>query len=550
MSDQNADQEIVRRFHAGQSQRGIARDLSVGRSRIRRVLAEHQQARDGSLPAGSLPRPRRKRKSQLDEYRGAMRELITRYPHITAVRMHEELRALGFQGSYSLVRDGMREIRPQPTRPLVERFETAPGRQAQMDYAQYDLDFSYEGRRRVYLFSYILAWSRRQYLCFVENQDFATTIRHHVRAFEYLGGVAATCLYDNMKVVVSRHEDGQPIYNTRFLAFATHYGYRPVACRPRRPQTKGKVERPFHYVETNLLNARTFHSLEHLNECTRRWLDEVADVRVHRQTGRRPVDLHAEERPHLIPLPAQPYDVAAVVYRSVDSEGFITYRHNQYSVPWRYVGQVLPLRVTESELIVYGPQIDPVARHPLLPATSTREQQVLPGHRPTESRNVQDQRLRESFAAFGEVGPLFLSRLLADHRQGKAQARKILALRAHYRHHDLVQAIQRAVTYGAYSFASVERILSVEAEPKTTLETLADQEKDHLCQLLKDASVRPRKTADYQKLLFPEQTDGQDLEPESQDQSSDKTNSAGEAPKPDSGASPDAPRPDDPRATG
>jgi hypothetical protein len=77
-------------------------------------------------------------------------------------------------------------------------------------------------------------------------------------------------------------------------------------------------------------------------------LNEVADVRIHRQTQRRPVDLHAEERPHLIPLPAQAYDVAAVVYRAVDCEGFITYRHNQYSVPWRYVGQVLPLRVTES----------------------------------------------------------------------------------------------------------------------------------------------------------------------------------------------------------
>ena len=64
----------------------------------------------------------------------------------------------------------------------------------------------------------------------------------------------------------------QPIYNTRFLAFATYYGFRPVACRPRRPQTKGKIERPFWYLETNLLNGRTFSTLEHLNETTAyRW---------------------------------------------------------------------------------------------------------------------------------------------------------------------------------------------------------------------------------------------------------------------------------------
>ena len=79
--------------------------------------------------------------------------------------------------------------------------------------------------------------------------------------------------------------------------------------------------------------AATFHSLEHLNECTRRWLAEVADVRVHRETKRRPIDLHAEELPHLIPLPDNPYDVAEVVYRTVDAEGFVAYRQNSTRCP-------------------------------------------------------------------------------------------------------------------------------------------------------------------------------------------------------------------------
>jgi len=113
--------------------------------------------------------------------------------------------------------------------------------QAQMDYSPYEIDFTAEGRRRVHAFSDILAYSRRQYVRFVEKQDFATTIREHVRAFEYLGGLAATCLYDNMKVVVTGYDGDQPIYNTRFLAFATHYGFQPWACRRHRPQTKGKI---------------------------------------------------------------------------------------------------------------------------------------------------------------------------------------------------------------------------------------------------------------------------------------------------------------------
>ena len=107
-----------------------------------------------------------------------------------------------------------------------------------MDYSPYEIVFTGEGRRRVHAFSYILCYSRRQYLRFVETQDFTTTIREHVRAFEYFQGAAATCLYDNMKVVVTGYDGDPPVYNTSFLAFATHYGFRPWACRPRRPQTK------------------------------------------------------------------------------------------------------------------------------------------------------------------------------------------------------------------------------------------------------------------------------------------------------------------------
>ena len=123
------------------------------------------------------------------------------------------------------------------------------------------------------------------------------------------------------------------MYNPRSLAFAAHYGFRPVACRVRRPQTKGKVERPFSFVETSLLNGRSFGGLGHLNETAAWWLAEVADVRLHRQTEARPLDRHAEERPHLLPLPARPFDTAEVVYRTVDVEGFVVYRQNFYSAP-------------------------------------------------------------------------------------------------------------------------------------------------------------------------------------------------------------------------
>ena len=243
-----------------------------------------------------------------------------------------------------------------------------------MDYSPYDISFTAEGRRRVHAFSYILAYSRRQYVRFVETQDFATTIREHVRAFEYFGGLCATCLYDNMKVVVTGYDGDQPIYNTRFLSFATHYGFQPWACRPHRPQTKGKVERPFAYVETNLLNGRTFTSLEHLNETAALWLAKTADVHFHRETKRRPIDLYEEEKPHLLRLPARAYDTAQVFYRTVNSEGHVAYLQNFYSVPWQRIGELLPVRITEKELIVYGPDVKEIARHELYPSGISRRE--------------------------------------------------------------------------------------------------------------------------------------------------------------------------------
>ncbi len=486
--------EIIRRWRADASIRQIARDLNLARNTVSRVLAAVTAQRNGV--ADAAPR----RPSLLDPFDAAIQELLGRYPNLTATRLLEELRQRGFTGGYTIVRQRLGELRPRAARLPVVRFETAPGVQAQMDYAVYDLDFTAEGRRRVSLFSYVLGYSRRQYLRFVEAQDFTTTLREHVRAFEHLGGVAATCLYDNQKVVVSGYDGDVPLYNPRFLAFATHYGFRPLACKPQRPQTKGKVERPFHYVETNLLNGRTFRTLEHLNEVTVWWLAAVADVRVHRETKQTPLALHQHEQPHLIALPARPYDVAPVVYRTVNAEGFITYRQNAYSVPWRHIGQVLPVRVTETEVIIYGPHVQEIARHPLWPRTATGQRSLQSAHRPAEDARQRQAQLQERYAELGDTAVRFLEGVLRSQRYGKDHAQRVLALLGTYARADVLAALERAVRYGAYTHTAVERILAVQAQPKSLLQTLADEGRQPLPPLLEDPLITPRPTTHYQPL--------------------------------------------------
>ena len=513
--------EIISRRRAGCSIRQIARELGLARNSVSRVLDQIETRRAGG-PDGSAPR---RRPSRLDPYLPIIKELLDRYPDLTAVRLLQELRQRGFTGGYSIVCQRLGELRPRSAPLPVVRFETGPGAQAQMDYAVYDLDFTSEGRRRVCLFSYILGYSRRQYLRFVESQDMTTTLREHLRAFEHLGGVAATCLYDNMKVVVTGYEDDVPVYNPQFLAFATHYGFRPVACRPRRPQTKGKVERPFYYVETSLFNGRTFSSLDHLNETTAWWLAHVVDVRELREAKKTPLQLHAEEQPHLVPLPAQAYEVSPVLYRTVNVEGLVTYCQNGYSVPWRYIGSMLPVRVTEKELIVYGREVEEIARHALLPRAVRGQRVVHKEHQPVEDARRRQAQLEERFAELGESGRRFLAGLSRAQRYSKDQAQRVLVLLGTYARADLIAALERAVRYGAYSHAAVERILSAQARPRTVLEALAEEERK-LPPWLGEDLVSPRLTSSYEYLCESEPHDEEKSQTTPDDASSD-----GAAPK-------------------
>jgi len=259
------------------------------------------------------------------------------------------------------------------------------------------------------------------------------------------------------------------------------------------------VERPFFYVETSLFNGRTFTSLDHLNETTAWWLAQVADVRELRALGQTPLQLHQEELPHLIPLPAQAFDVAPVVYRTVTVEGVVTYGQNGYSVPWRYIGNVLPVRLAENELIVYGPQLEELARHALLPGTARGQRSVHPEHRPHEDARRRHAQLEARFAELGATGRQFLEGLVRTQRYGKDQAQRVLVLLGTYTRSDLIAALERAVRYGAYSHAAVERILAVQARPRTTLEALAEEER-RLPPWLGEDPVSARPMSDYQNL--------------------------------------------------
>jgi transposase len=250
--------------------------------------------------------PRRPVATKLDAYKAIIETRLAAYPALSAVRLLAEIRAAGYTGGYTQLTTFLRQIRPTPAPEPVIRFETPAGRQAQVDFAR--VEFAWGVR---YALLVVLGYSRLLWCRFSARQVMRALIDGLEDAFRFFGGVPQELLFDQMKAVITRDlrlHGGTLVHNLEFLRFAHHWAFTPRACRPYRAQTKGKVERPVRYLRDNFVYGRTFLNDADLDQQRRRWLDEVANVRVHGTTGERPRDrFDRDERPVLQPLAPRPY---------------------------------------------------------------------------------------------------------------------------------------------------------------------------------------------------------------------------------------------------
>jgi transposase len=489
-------QKLILLSNEGVSLRGLSRRFGVSRNTVRKILRAHTGRREKGHDV--LTR-KLKRTSKLDGFEKLLKETLTKYPKITGQRLYETLKDAGYGGGISILRDRLGMLRKIEQEPVI-RFETEPGRQGQMDWSPYAIPFTRTGKATVQCFSYVLGFSRRQYIDFTQRRDFYTLIRRHQDAFTHFNGVPRECLYDNEKTVVLRWEAGRPVFNPAFTAFITHYTCKPVACRPRSPETKGKVEAPFQYVEKNLLGGRTFQDMEDLRATARWWLAEKSDLHIHDTTKRAPLELFQEER--LQPLPLHPYDTSETALRVCDGEGLIEFETNRYGVPSGNIGDILTLKATEHEVLIYNPEIELIATHERAPAGSNRRIENPEHVKPKKDRYGLEP-VREAFLAIGEAAREFLAGLTSRHpRNCGFHARYILRLKEHYETSDIHKALVHALRYQAFDAKSVERILHARAVVRTLESIRNERAGRELEQTLPKITQRPLE--EYGALFVPE----------------------------------------------
>jgi len=324
----------------GLSVRNMARITGHTRKTIQKMLREG--------PPQPLSRP--ERGSCLDAFKGYVKKRHEDFD-LSAVRLLEEIVPMGYMGSLRTLRRYVQDLEsPRKAAALATvRFETPPGQQAQADRADCGHFLDCAGNPHpVHAFLMVLGFSRALFVCFTASMELPVLMECHQAAFEFLGGMPRCILYDNMGQIRLPHSKE---LHPRFRDFAAHYGFAIKTHRVRRPRTKGKIERMVDYLKDNFLNGRTFADHADMNAQAVRWLNTVANVRVHGTTHERPIDLLAKEELTAFSS-VVPYVIIERADRKVDVEGFVAFGRSRYSVDPDFVGRRVLVTAFDGHIVV------------------------------------------------------------------------------------------------------------------------------------------------------------------------------------------------------
>lgn len=337
--------DILTLHRRGYSQRAIARKLSHHRQTVKTALADPTGVHRG--------KPGRPRGSQLDDYEQHIKGWLEEDMGYRATWIYDRLCAIGYTGSYETVKRKVRVLKAEQQQPAYMRFETEPGRQAQVDFGEFQVAQADGSKRVCYLFAMILGYSRDQYVELLDRCDLSTFLDCHIRAFEHFGGVPQEILYDRMKNVYVGRLAGKDRFNDSLTNLALHYGFKPLVAPAYAAWVKGKVERPFDFIREGFWRGYHFVDLRSANKDVQQWMAKKRE-RIHGTTHER-VDVRFErERPTLQSMPVTAFDTSTRLFRPVHKDCTIQVDCNSYVVDHRLVGKEMLVRVKNRCLRIFN----------------------------------------------------------------------------------------------------------------------------------------------------------------------------------------------------
>lgn len=326
----------------GYSKRAIARMTGVHRDTVKKYLEE-----------GELPIYKKNiRQSKLDTYKPLIEGWLSQ-ENYQASRIYELLICEGFEGSYDVVQRHVKTIKEKRDRVAYVRFETMPGQQAQVDFADFKIKCADGSELTIYCFVMVLGYSRHLYVELIDKCTMTNFLACHQHAFGFFGGIPAEILYDNMKNVVIKRMLNKIQWNKEFEAFAMHYGFKPLLTPTYSPWAKGKVERPIKYVRERFWRGYMFIDINQANINIRQWITTVAIDRTHGTTREKVSIRFSREKEYLGCLPHIPYDISEKARRKIYKDCQFSFGANRYVVPHEYVGKKVLLKIRNGIMRIF-----------------------------------------------------------------------------------------------------------------------------------------------------------------------------------------------------
>jgi transposase len=428
----------------GCSLREISRALKLSRNTVRRIL------RTSAAAAQREP---------CDAHTLELIEACFTRAGGNVVRVQELLRdEHALEVGYSTLTRWVREagLRAAPKRSGEYHFE--PAVESQHDTSPHRVSIG-ERTRIVQCASNILAYSRLLFFQYYPRFSRFEAKHFLLEAARFMDGTAKRCVIDNTSVIIVEGTGKDAVIAPEMVAFAKTLGFEFLAHERGHSDRKGRIERPFSWIERNFLAGRTFRDFDDLNTRAAAWCREVANQKVKHVLGMSPQAAYLIEKPHLNCLPQALPPVYEVFERVVDLYGYVSVETNRYSVPEKFVGKTLTVYKYPSEIKIFH-RDRPIATHPRL-IHQRDAKHTIADHHPTPQRAPRAPLVEEELLC--DENPI-LQRYAAALKQHSPrialrQLRRLLEMKRTYPSAPLLSALEQALHFGLFDLTRLENLI-------------------------------------------------------------------------------------------